>query len=64
MNTDYRKPLPNSELDYFDTREAAEAIKPGCVCEPALYIPGIGRAACAPLRSYGADRLPESDYRS
>ena len=29
MNTNYRKPLPNSELDYFDTREAAEAIKPG-----------------------------------
>lgn len=29
MNTDYRKPLPNSELDYFDTREAVEAIKPG-----------------------------------
>ncbi len=29
MNTNYRKPLPNSELDYFDTREAVEAIKPG-----------------------------------
>ena len=29
MNTDYRKSLPNSELDYFDTREAVEAIKPG-----------------------------------
>lgn len=29
MNTNYRKPLPNSDLDYFDTREAVEAIKPG-----------------------------------
>ena len=29
MNTNYRKPLPNSELDYFDTREAVEAVKPG-----------------------------------
>lgn len=29
MNTDYRKPLPGTELDYFDTREAVEAIAPG-----------------------------------
>jgi iron-sulfur-dependent 2-methylisocitrate dehydratase len=29
MNINYRKPLPGSELDYFDTREAVEAIKPG-----------------------------------
>ncbi|MFT5426837.1 MAG: iron-sulfur-dependent 2-methylisocitrate dehydratase [Gammaproteobacteria bacterium] len=29
MNTNYRKPLPDSDLDYFDTREAVEAIKPG-----------------------------------
>ncbi|WP_136248901.1 Fe/S-dependent 2-methylisocitrate dehydratase AcnD [Halomonas borealis] len=29
MNTDYRKPLPGTELDYFDTREAVEAIRPG-----------------------------------
>ncbi|QEM81045.1 Fe/S-dependent 2-methylisocitrate dehydratase AcnD [Halomonas binhaiensis] len=29
MNTDYRKPLPGTELDYFDTREAVEAISPG-----------------------------------
>lgn len=29
MNTQYRKALPNSNLDYFDTREAVEAIKPG-----------------------------------
>ncbi|CAM4103558.1 Fe/S-dependent 2-methylisocitrate dehydratase AcnD [Vreelandella rituensis] len=29
MNTDYRKPLPGTALDYFDTREAVETIQPG-----------------------------------
>lgn len=29
MNTEYRKPLPGTALDYFDTREAIEAIAPG-----------------------------------
>ncbi len=29
MNTDYRKPLPGTDLDYFDTHEAVEAIQPG-----------------------------------
>ncbi|WP_257285418.1 Fe/S-dependent 2-methylisocitrate dehydratase AcnD [Endozoicomonas sp. SESOKO1] len=29
MNTDFRKPLPGTQLDYYDTREAVEAIKPG-----------------------------------
>ncbi len=29
MNTNYRKNLPGSDLDYFDTREAVEAIQPG-----------------------------------
>ncbi|MGS2723325.1 Fe/S-dependent 2-methylisocitrate dehydratase AcnD [Porticoccus sp. GXU_MW_L64] len=29
MNTQYRKPLPNTELDFFDTRAAVEAIQPG-----------------------------------
>ncbi len=29
MNTQYRKPLPNTTLDYFDTREAVEAIQAG-----------------------------------
>ncbi|MCB1803439.1 MAG: Fe/S-dependent 2-methylisocitrate dehydratase AcnD, partial [Gammaproteobacteria bacterium] len=29
MNTDYRKPLPGTDLDYFDTREAVESIAPG-----------------------------------
>ncbi|MGM0535819.1 MAG: Fe/S-dependent 2-methylisocitrate dehydratase AcnD [Pseudomonadota bacterium] len=29
MNTDYRKPLPGTELDYFDVRAAVEGIQPG-----------------------------------
>ena len=29
MNTEYRKSLPGTDLDYFDTRAAVEAIKPG-----------------------------------
>ncbi len=29
MNTNYRKHLEGTDLDYFDTREAVEAIKPG-----------------------------------
>ncbi|MBL4659887.1 MAG: Fe/S-dependent 2-methylisocitrate dehydratase AcnD [Alcanivoracaceae bacterium] len=29
MNTTYRKPLPGTKLDYFDTREAVEAIETG-----------------------------------
>ncbi|HKN77827.1 MAG TPA: Fe/S-dependent 2-methylisocitrate dehydratase AcnD, partial [Lysobacter sp.] len=29
MNTQFRKPLPGTELDYFDARAAIEAITPG-----------------------------------
>jgi len=29
MNTEYRKPLPGTQLDYFDTKSAIEALKPG-----------------------------------
>jgi aconitate hydratase len=29
VNTSYRKPLPGTKLDYFDTQAAVEAIKPG-----------------------------------
>ncbi len=29
MNYDYRKPLPGANIDFFDTREAVEAITPG-----------------------------------
>ena len=33
MNTDYRKPLPGTDLDYFDTRQAVEDIQPGAYAE-------------------------------
>ncbi|WP_058835685.1 Fe/S-dependent 2-methylisocitrate dehydratase AcnD [Luteimonas abyssi] len=29
MNTDHRKPLPGTDLHYYDAREAVEAIRPG-----------------------------------
>ncbi|XKH00668.1 Fe/S-dependent 2-methylisocitrate dehydratase AcnD [Marinobacter nauticus] len=29
MNTQYRKPLPGSSLEYYDTRQAVEEIQPG-----------------------------------
>ena len=29
MNTQYRKSLPGTQLDYFDTQEAVNAIEPG-----------------------------------
>ncbi|GGD72273.1 Fe/S-dependent 2-methylisocitrate dehydratase AcnD [Caballeronia grimmiae] len=29
MNTEYRKPLPGTRLDYFDARAAVDAIRPG-----------------------------------
>ncbi len=29
MNSKHRKPLPDTELDYFDVREAVEAVRPG-----------------------------------
>ncbi|WP_394148103.1 Fe/S-dependent 2-methylisocitrate dehydratase AcnD [Shewanella atlantica] len=29
MNTSYRKPLPGTDLDYFDTQAAVDAISPG-----------------------------------
>ena len=29
MNSQYRKSLPGTALDYFDTREAVDAIEPG-----------------------------------
>ena len=29
MNTEFRKPLPGTGLDYFDARAAVDAITPG-----------------------------------
>ncbi|MEH6638462.1 MAG: Fe/S-dependent 2-methylisocitrate dehydratase AcnD [Porticoccaceae bacterium] len=37
MNTDYRKPLPGTDLDFFDTRAAVDAIQP-CAYETLPYV--------------------------
>src|SRR5690606_13594806 len=29
MNSQYRKPLPGTQLDYFDAREAVDRLQPG-----------------------------------
>lgn len=29
MNSAFRKPLPGTDLDYFDARAAVEALQPG-----------------------------------
>ncbi|HDZ45764.1 hypothetical protein LCGC14_0191660 [marine sediment metagenome] len=33
MNTDYRKPLPGTDLEFFDAREAVEDIQPGAYAQ-------------------------------
>ncbi|MFM6987348.1 MAG: Fe/S-dependent 2-methylisocitrate dehydratase AcnD [Arenimonas sp.] len=33
MNTDYRKPLPGTKLDYYDARAAVDALRPGAWTE-------------------------------
>ena len=33
MNTDYRKPLPGTKLDYYDARAAVDALRPGAWAE-------------------------------
>ena len=35
MNTQYRKPLAGTKLDYFDTRAAIDAIQPGAYAKQA-----------------------------
>ena len=58
MNTDYRKPLPNTTLDYFDAQAAVEAIQPGCICR-ACHTP----LACMPRTSCAVPtRQQRDDY--
>ncbi|GAB2995647.1 Fe/S-dependent 2-methylisocitrate dehydratase AcnD [Arenimonas maotaiensis] len=33
MNTDYRKPLPGTKLDYYDARAAVDSLRPGAWAE-------------------------------
>jgi len=57
MNTDYRKKLPGSELDYFDTRAAVEAIQPGAYAK----LPYTSRVLAEQLlRRCGPELLPDA----
>ena len=37
MNTAHRKPLPGTDLDYFDARAAVDAIEPGAWDKLAVH---------------------------
>ena len=56
INTQYRKPLPGTNLDYFDTQAAVEAIQPGETVHTAaaklgLHIPkACGMGICGTCR--------------
>ncbi|MGZ9898238.1 Fe/S-dependent 2-methylisocitrate dehydratase AcnD [Shewanella gaetbuli] len=57
MNTQYRKPLEGTQLDYFDTREAVEAISPGSFAK----LPYTSRVLAENLvRRCPADKLTDS----
>ena len=63
MNQNHRKPLPNSGLDYFDTFEAIEAIKPGAYA--GLPTPqGTGRKSGAALRPGTSHGRTNANYRA
>ncbi len=57
MNTEHRKSLPGTDLDYFDTRAAVEAIKPGAYAK----LPYTARVLAEQLvRRCNPDALTES----
>ncbi|OJF69161.1 Fe/S-dependent 2-methylisocitrate dehydratase AcnD [Alteromonas sp. V450] len=57
MNIDYRKPLPNAGIDFFDTREAVDAIEPGAYAK----LPYTSRVLAENLvRKCAPDMLTES----
>ncbi|MCO1334782.1 Fe/S-dependent 2-methylisocitrate dehydratase AcnD [Microbulbifer sp. OS29] len=57
MNTDYRKSLPGSDLDYFDTRTAVDTIQPGAYAK----LPYTSRILAENLvRRCEPDRLTDS----
>jgi iron-sulfur-dependent 2-methylisocitrate dehydratase len=45
MNTNFRKPLPGTDLDHFDTRAAVDAIEPGAYAK----LPYTSRVHCENL---------------
>ena len=57
MNIDYRKPLPNAGIDFFDTREAVNNIEPGAYDK----LPYVSRVFAENLvRKCSPDTLTES----
>ena len=57
MNTVYRKPLPGTQLDFFDTREAVDAIVPGAYAK----LPYVSRVLAEQLvRRCEPDALTDS----
>ena len=57
MNIDYRKPLPNAGIDFFDTREAVNDIEPGAYDK----LPYVSRVFAENLvRKCSPDALKES----
>ncbi len=57
MNTAYRKPLPGTDLDYFDAREAVEAMAPGAYAK----LPYTARVLAEQLvRRCNPQALPEA----
>ncbi|HRL92268.1 MAG TPA: Fe/S-dependent 2-methylisocitrate dehydratase AcnD [Pseudomonas sp.] len=57
MNTAYRKPLPGTQLDFFDTREAVDAIVPGAYAK----LPYVSRVLAEQLvRRCEPDALTDS----
>lgn len=57
MNIDYRKPLPNAGIDFFDTREAVNNIEPGAYDK----LPYVSRVFAENLvRKCSPDALTES----
>ena len=56
MNTDYRKTLPGTALDYFDARAAVDALAARRLGQAALHLARARREPGAPLRSGHARR--------
>jgi hypothetical protein len=63
MNTDYRKNLPGSALDYFDARRR-RCDPARRLCHPAVHLARAGREPGAPLRSGHARRFAEAADRA
>lgn len=69
MNSLYRKALSpspaQSQVDFFDTRAAVEALKPGAYQTlPYIYGTYSGRKLSAPLPAGAIERKSAANYRA